>query len=107
MLSLPTELVLDILAHLPLDSIAIVPQVCRSWYTFVANNRTAIYHEAALFHGFIPSLLSTSLEELDLWYSKRSLKRVHDWQDLCMLQSFTFTLDANRHRCRPKAIRYR
>jgi hypothetical protein len=96
MLSLPAELVLAVLAYLPLNSIAIISQVSRSWNTFVADNRDAIYHKAAVFHAFIPSP-STSLEELNLWYSERSLKGIHDWQDLCMLRSFAPTLDANHH----------
>ena len=85
MLNLPAELTLAIIANLPLNSIAILSQLSRTWCSFIDANRDAIYHKAAVWHGFIPSP-STSLGELGLWYSGRSLKGVNSWHDCCRLQ---------------------
>lgn len=82
MFDLPAELALSILAYLPLGSIAILPQVCHTWNSFVQSNREQIYHSAAVCHRFIPST-STSHNELRQWYSTRSLKGVNGWHDFC------------------------
>ena len=63
MFNLPAELALAIVAHLPVSSIASLSQVCRSWCSFIDANRDAIYHKAAVWHGFIPSP-STTLGQL-------------------------------------------
>jgi F-box-like len=95
MLNLPAELALVVLAYLPLSSIATLLRVSRHWSSFIGANRDAIYHKAAVWHGFIPSP-STSLEELNLWYSGRSLKGVNTWQDFCTSPwPFANTADAN------------
>jgi hypothetical protein len=80
--NLPAELTLAVIADLPLSSIAVLSQLSRDWNSFIDANRDAIYHKAAVCHGFIPSP-STSLGELGLWYSGRSLKGVNTWLDYC------------------------
>lgn len=93
---LPPELALAVMAYLPLSSIAVTQQVCSRWNDFVAENRDAIYHKAAAWHDLIPSP-TTSFEELGIWYSRRGLKGVNNWEDFCKLWSFVTAVDGNHY----------
>ena len=82
MFDLPAELALAIVAYLPLSSVAVLPQVSHDWSSFIQRNREPIYHNSAIWHGFIPSMV-TSPGELRQSYSMRSLKGVNGWYDFC------------------------
>ncbi|KAF8060699.1 hypothetical protein FPV67DRAFT_1511167 [Lyophyllum atratum] len=82
MFNLPPELALSILAYLPLNSLAILPLVCRNWQKFIGIHANPIYHKAALLHRYISSM-AISLEDTIRSYSQRSVGSVSSWKDLC------------------------
>ena len=83
MLNLPTELTLNILSYLPLDSLGRLNSVCKSWSGFCAQHENTIYRNAACLHTYIPRPM-TMLDNLTSMYSQRALEDVETWKDLCM-----------------------
>ncbi|OSC99826.1 hypothetical protein PYCCODRAFT_751498 [Trametes coccinea BRFM310] len=52
---LPVELLLRILAYLPLRSLGNLRVTCRRWQDFFIANKSAIYHRIAVEKGFVKS----------------------------------------------------
>ncbi|KAF5376923.1 hypothetical protein D9615_007333 [Tricholomella constricta] len=82
MFDLPPELALEILAYLPLNSLATLPLVCRHWRNIFIIHASHIHHKAALLHGYIRST-AISIEDANKLYSQRSVGIVCGWRDLC------------------------
>ena len=83
MLNLPTELALNILSYLPVNSLSRLRSVCKSWNEFCILHENTIYRNAASLHTYIPSP-TTMLNELESLYSQRAMEDVKTWKDLCM-----------------------
>ncbi|KAJ7242600.1 hypothetical protein B0H12DRAFT_1236729 [Mycena haematopus] len=86
MLHLPVELVVEILKFAPLSTIANVFAVSREWNSFCNVNQSILYHNAAVFHGFISS--SNVYSDLVTTLSRRSLAGVRDWKSFCYTQLY-------------------
>ncbi|KAI0759997.1 hypothetical protein BD413DRAFT_487088 [Trametes elegans] len=80
--TLPTELVLRILAYLPLQSLRNVRLLSRRWNEFVNVNESTVYHHAALLHNFVDSL-ETLLSEAKEARCLKFLQDVPDWYQYC------------------------
>ncbi|TRM58603.1 hypothetical protein BD626DRAFT_510795 [Schizophyllum amplum] len=79
MLNLPTELALQALSFVDPQTLSRLQAVSKSWAEFVRVNESTLYHSIAASQGLIPSE-STLLDDLDRWYSPRSLQGVTDWK---------------------------
>ncbi|KAJ6623185.1 hypothetical protein B0H10DRAFT_2011583 [Mycena sp. CBHHK59/15] len=85
MLHLPPELVISVLQHVSLSTLSSLLCASREWAQFFEVNRSTIYHNAAVFHGFIPST-SIVYSELETVLSRRALTGVNDWRSFCSAQ---------------------
>ncbi|KAK0195110.1 hypothetical protein F5146DRAFT_974519 [Armillaria mellea] len=83
--SLPTEIILEILAYLQLDSLASFVAVSRSTKLFADANESTIYRNAAVVHGLIPSE-GTQPADVRRKYTPRSLRDVNGWKSFCRRQ---------------------
>ncbi|KAJ3006158.1 hypothetical protein NUW54_g4036 [Trametes sanguinea] len=79
---LPAELVLRILAYLPVQSLRSVRLTARRWNQFFITNESTIYHHAAFLHDFVDSLGIFLPEARESRYLK-FLKDVPDWYTYC------------------------
>ncbi|KAI9064540.1 hypothetical protein FKP32DRAFT_582613 [Trametes sanguinea] len=52
---LPAELLLRILAYLPVQSLCSLRAICRRWEDFFITNQSAIYHRVAVEKGLVRS----------------------------------------------------
>ncbi|KAJ6520362.1 hypothetical protein C8R45DRAFT_1205346 [Mycena sanguinolenta] len=86
MLHLPVELVVAILKFAPLSTISNAFAVSREWNNFCKVNESTLYHNAAIFHGFISS--STVYSDLGTTLSRRCLAGVGDWKSFCYTQLY-------------------
>ena len=97
MLQLPVELIFEVLSHLSLQNLAVLPLVCREWREFMKENESTIYHNAAQLHNFVPASSSSQRlhEALKELYSSKSLRGVNSWKELCTSSSssHSFILD--------------
>lgn len=84
--TLPAELVLRIVAYLPLQALRNLRLVSRSWHDFFAEHESTIYHHAALLHNFIDSI-HTLLPEAKAAHPLKFLQDVPDWREYCALSS--------------------
>ncbi|KAI0753064.1 hypothetical protein C8Q80DRAFT_1267504 [Daedaleopsis nitida] len=80
--NLPTELVLRILAYLPLQSLRALRLASRTWNTFFVDNESSIYHHAALLHRFIDSI-HTLLPQAKDAHPLKFLQDAPDWLTYC------------------------
>ncbi|KAF9482975.1 hypothetical protein BDN70DRAFT_892163 [Pholiota conissans] len=98
--ALPAELTLLIFAYLPLSTLARLQRVNHDLATFVTENESTIYRNAAWIEGWIPSQ-QTQLGELravedlsatddeeerkrsEALYSRRAMHGVGGWRDFC------------------------
>ncbi|OSC99830.1 hypothetical protein PYCCODRAFT_1437984 [Trametes coccinea BRFM310] len=79
---LPAELVLRILAYLPVQSLRSVRLTARRWNQFFVMNESTIYHHAAFLHDFVDSL-GIFLPEARESRNLKFLKDVPDWYTYC------------------------
>ncbi len=84
--TLPAELVLRIVAYLPLQALRNLRLVSRSWHAFFCEHESTIYHHAALLHNFIDSI-RTLLPEAKAAHRLKFLQDVPDWREYCALSS--------------------
>ncbi|KAF4562492.1 hypothetical protein EYR36_004152 [Pleurotus pulmonarius] len=75
---LPNELVLNVLSHAPIKTVHSLRLVCHQMNDLIRTQETSIYHNAAIFHGFVPANLP-----YDKIYSSRSLVGVDGWKSFC------------------------
>lgn len=83
---LPAELVLKILAHLPLQSLRALRLASRTWNAFFVDNECSIYHHAALLHRFIDSI-HTLLPQAKEAHPLKFLQDAPDWLTYCKYNS--------------------
>ncbi|CAA7268568.1 unnamed protein product [Cyclocybe aegerita] len=82
--SLPFEIILQILAYLPVSSLSSLSSISHSWNDFFAKNETAIYRESALLHGFADQRTTEpDHASLSKRYSNRVLNPGFTWKKLC------------------------
>ena len=96
MLQLPVELIFEVLSHLSLQNLGVLPLICREWREFMKENESTIYHNAAQLHNFVPASSSSQRlhEALKELYSQKSLRGVNSWKELCTSSSSpSFHLD--------------
>ncbi len=77
---LPNELVLNVLSHAPIKTVHSLRLICHQMNDLIKAQETSIYHNAAIFHGFVPANLP-----YDKIYSSRSLVGVDGWKSFCAL----------------------
>ncbi|PIL33399.1 hypothetical protein GSI_04020 [Ganoderma sinense ZZ0214-1] len=82
--TLPAELVLRIVAYLPLQALRNLRLVSRSWHDFFCEHESTIYHHAALLHNFIHSI-HTLLPEAKAAHPLKFLQDVPDWREYCRM----------------------
>ena len=82
MFDLPAELALRILSFLPLSSLSSIQRVSHHWRKFFNTNESFIYHNAAVYHGYIPSP-GIPIGEARAMYSERALGSALDWKAFC------------------------
>lgn len=75
---LPSELVLYVLSHSPIKTVHSLRLVCHQLNDLIQAQETSIYHNAAVFHGFVPADA-----HYDKIYSSRSLVGVEGWKSFC------------------------
>ncbi|TFK85124.1 hypothetical protein K466DRAFT_601435 [Polyporus arcularius HHB13444] len=80
--TLPAELVLRILAFLPVQSLRALRLTSRSWNTFFVEHQSTIYHYASLLHRFIDSV-NQLLPEAKAAHPLPFLQDVPDWYQYC------------------------
>lgn len=83
---LPAELILRILAYLPVQSLRALRLTSRPWNTFFVEHESSIYHHAALLHRFIDSVHQL-LPEAKVAHPLKFLQDVPDWYQYCMFSS--------------------
>ncbi len=79
---LPTEVMLSVLSYLPIPSLRSLLVLSRQWFDFFITNQSAIFHSAALLHGYIqPGTLS--LEDALSVNMGRPWAGSTSWKDFC------------------------
>jgi hypothetical protein len=99
--TLPAELSLLILSHLPLSTLSAVQRINHYFSTFVDENESTVYRNAAWVEGWVPSP-QTQLGELrvadnqsaeeddrmrEALYSRRAMRGVRSWKEFCTCDS--------------------
>ncbi|KAF8256987.1 hypothetical protein EI94DRAFT_127977 [Lactarius quietus] len=79
---LPTEVTLDVLAHLPIPALLSLRLLSCQWRDFFATHQSVIFHGAAIHHGYIPPG-TLSLEDALSVNTGRPLAGSTSWKDLC------------------------
>ena len=109
--SLPPEIVLQILSHLPVSSLAIIHALSRAWNSFLLHHETTIYRYAACLHGIIQDdAASFDAATLRQRYSQRVLRNVDSWKALCTIhlrlqRTLSLTFNRNRQNSHPHSQR--
>ena len=80
--SLPAELILRILAFLPVQALRSLRLSSRGWDTFLRQHESTIYHHAALLHNFIDSI-HTLLPDAKVQHPLEFLQEAPDWYEYC------------------------
>ncbi|KAL0960998.1 hypothetical protein HGRIS_005991 [Hohenbuehelia grisea] len=78
---LPVEIVLCTFSHLPITALVELRLVSKEWKALFDENDEAIFHQAAVYHEYIPSL-ATMIFDLPLLYPKRYVMGVTSWRAL-------------------------
>ncbi|KAF9489180.1 hypothetical protein BDN71DRAFT_1531426 [Pleurotus eryngii] len=76
---LPTELVLQILSHIPIETLNALCRTYRQFKNILDTQEGSIYRNAAVFHGFVPC----GVVDYSNIYSRRSLFGVDSWKSFC------------------------
>jgi len=81
---LPSDIVLEILPYLPLNTIASLALVSRGLHSLINSNENLVYREASCYQGYIPSC-TTTLDKAYSLYSRRSMGAgpIPNWKDFC------------------------
>ena len=101
--NLPAELVLRILAYLPVQSLRALRLTSRSWHTFFTDNESTIYHHAALLHRFIDSI-NTLLPKAKELHPLTFLQDVPNWYEYCECRCPARAIRADQTISRPKVL---
>jgi hypothetical protein len=81
LLCLPVELVLEILSHLPVQSLHAFQRVSRYWNQVVHENESYLYRNAADVHQFLPNA-ETNISDLQV-IPRRLRDDLRGWKDFC------------------------
>ena len=89
---LPVEISLAVLSYLPLSTLGPLSSLSRKWRDFISANKSTIFHNAAILHGYIhPETLL--LEDALTMREGSPWRGVTDWKEFCEL-----TLDLSTER---------
>lgn len=95
---LPPELLLEIIAYLPIQSLHSLQLVSCPWNNFIRENDEYLYHNAAVHHSIVPSM-KFPFSDLPKLFSSRSLLGCTNWKTLCVSSrdrmdcgAYTYTL---------------
>lgn len=81
---LPVEISLAVLSYLPLPTLCRLSSLSRKWFDFLSENQSAVFHNAAIFHGYIhPETLL--LEDALSVHKGNPWDGATDWKDFCKL----------------------
>ncbi|KAJ6511675.1 hypothetical protein DFH09DRAFT_1100424 [Mycena vulgaris] len=80
-----SDAALEIIALLPLSSIACLTLVQKAWKDFVDANESNIYHNAAVLHRFVPKI-STALEDGIASLDFNPALEIRGWKEFCQLR---------------------
>jgi len=79
---LPIELSLSVLSYLPLPTLCSLPILSRQWFSLFSTHQSAIFHNAAIFHGYIqPDIIL--LDDALTAYKGSPWGGATDWKDFC------------------------
>jgi hypothetical protein len=81
---LPVEISLAVLSYLPLSALCPLYSLSRKWLNFFSDNESTIFHNAAIFHGYVPPgtlLLGDALS----MHKGSPWEGATDWKDFCKL----------------------
>lgn len=83
--TLPPELLLRCLSHLPLKDILSVSLLSTSFQSLITENENQIFWAAAIVHGFVAEASAASLDDAKGFEKSpgRWLHDVHTWKALC------------------------
>ncbi|EMD33102.1 hypothetical protein CERSUDRAFT_118157 [Gelatoporia subvermispora B] len=79
---LPTELLLNILVYLPVQTLAALRQTSQFWNEFFKANEQGIYHKAALLHNFVDAI-GISLNDAKVRHRGIAMRDVITWKNYC------------------------
>jgi len=79
---LPTEISLSVLSYLPLPTLCSLLTLSRQWLNFCSENQSAIFHNAAILHGYIQPK-TTQLGDALSAHEGSPWNGVTDWKDFC------------------------
>ena len=80
---LPAELLLRVLAFLPVQALRSLRLASRAWNVFFFENESTIYHHAAVLHRFIDSIDTLLPEAKAARKHLTFLQDVPDWYHYC------------------------
>ena len=81
--TLPAELLLRILAFLPVQALRTLRLASRSWNAFFREHESTIYHHAALLHNFVDSLHTLLPDAKAAHHTLKFLQDAPDWYHYC------------------------
>jgi hypothetical protein len=74
---------LEMVALLPLSTITRLTLVQKAWKEFVDANETNIYHNAATFHGFVPTTDTTLEDAIAFMEFPAAALDIRGWKKYC------------------------
>ncbi|KAJ7912406.1 hypothetical protein B0H13DRAFT_543501 [Mycena leptocephala] len=77
---------LEMVALLPLSTITRLTLVQKAWKEFVDANETNIYHNAATFHGFVPTTATTLEDAIAFMEFPAAALDIRGWKKYCQVQ---------------------
>ena len=79
---LPVELSLSVLSYLPVPTLCSLPTLSRQWFDLFSTHQSTIFHNAAIFHGYIqPDTIL--LDDALTVYKGSPWDGATDWKDFC------------------------
>jgi hypothetical protein len=79
---LPIELSLSVLSYLPLPTLCSLPTLSRQWFDLFSTHLSTIFHNAAIFHGYIQPDTKLLDDALTV-YKGSPWDGATDWKDFC------------------------
>ena len=86
---LPIELSLSVLAYLPLPTLCSLPTLSRQWCNLFFTNQSTIFHNAAVFHGYIQPE-TVSLDDALSVYKGSPWDGATNWKGFCKRSGHLF-----------------
>lgn len=79
---LPPELVLKVLADLPIPSLHAMSLSSQLWHRFFVTHESSVYHQAACHHRYVLAM-NVTLEQARYLYTLPDLIDAGSWREFC------------------------